>query len=392
MRWLFADPANQDEAAAVRVKVAAIDHWWGEFQANQSKLENYLKRTTRWDFAAFMDEALLAVDSRLMYEFGTALEQSVNRLVITPQSARWLRPLVRTMLERAPKVAGWEFYAYRPAEAAATAIETVKTRAEADISGAVVSPSIAPGRKVDLTFHFPGLELDEETGSQIAFTATEALLGEQVLDTWIGSIEVSQSGPENALHVANAQIAVATLIRGLVERIPAERTPDIGAAAELPDVQLDPPEAAEDYSGRDDIVTASMSSVELLEAIYSGQSFTSACHSKVGESFCHLKLDVMELPEVERAAWTTQLASELNSALLAANAGCCFGTARGVRYAYVDLAITNLKQAVVVVRKVLAEQRAPLRSWLLFHDDDLAAEWIGIYRETPPPPMAMDEE
>ena len=47
MRWLFADPAQPEEAAAVRAKVSAIDHWWNEFRANQEKLENYLKRTTR---------------------------------------------------------------------------------------------------------------------------------------------------------------------------------------------------------------------------------------------------------------------------------------------------------------------------------------------------------
>ena len=57
MRWLFADPDNQEEAADVRAKLAAIDHWWQAFQENQTKLENYLKRTTRWDFAAFIDEA-----------------------------------------------------------------------------------------------------------------------------------------------------------------------------------------------------------------------------------------------------------------------------------------------------------------------------------------------
>jgi hypothetical protein len=39
----------------------------------------------------------------------------------------------------------------------------------------------------------------------------------------------------------------------------------------------------------------------------------------------------------------------------------------------------------------LAEHKAPLRSWLLFHDDDYAAEWIGIYAHTPAPPESMGE-
>ena len=81
----------------------------------------------------------------------------------------------------------------------------------------------------------------------------------------------------------------------------------------------------------------------------------------------------------------------LNPVLVAATAGCCIGGGSGLRYAYIDLALTNLKQAVPLIRQILAEHQAPLRSWLLFHDDDLAAEWIGIYEQTPPPPEASEE-
>jgi hypothetical protein len=66
------------------------------------------------------------------------------------------------------------------------------------------------------------------------------------------------------------------------------------------------------------------------------------------------------------------------------------GGGSGLRYAYIDLALLDVKRAVPVIRQVLSDCRAPLRSWLLFHDDDLAAEWIGIYRQTPPPPLAGD--
>jgi len=27
------------------------------------------------------------------------------------------------------------------------------------------------------------------------------------------------------------------------------------------------------------------------------------------------------------------------------------------------------------------------RSWLLFFDDNLASEWVGVFPESPPPPM-----
>src|SRR6267142_1458687 len=189
MRWLFADPNNADEAAHVRATVAAIDRWWQAFQSKQSDLEALFKRKSDWDLPQFMEDTLQAIDPRLMWEFGGAVRQPGHRVVITPESQRWLRPTVRTILERAPKIAGWEFYPYRLAETPEQTIDTVKGRVGVDITGALIDANVAPGRKVDLNFAFPGQpDLDEQTAMHAAFVATETLMGEQMLDTWIGTI------------------------------------------------------------------------------------------------------------------------------------------------------------------------------------------------------------
>jgi hypothetical protein len=65
-----------------------------------------------------MVDTLQAIHPSLMWEYGSAMRQPGHRLVITPESRRFLRPMVRTILERAPKIAGWEFYPYRLAETA----------------------------------------------------------------------------------------------------------------------------------------------------------------------------------------------------------------------------------------------------------------------------------
>ena len=44
------------------------------------------------------------------------------------------------------------------------------------------------------------------------------------------------------------------------------------------------------------------------------------------------------------------------------------------------------------MRPVLREGRAPVRSWLLFFDPELADEWVGIWDETPPPPPEEERE
>src|SRR4029079_14871612 len=157
MRWLYADPHNAEEAAYVKQTLAAIDNWWQEFQEKSEKIEKAFQPKSRYDLPKFMEGTLQAIHPGLMCEFGAAVKQTPgHRLVITPESQRYLRPMVRTILERAPKMEGWEFYPYRPAENAEQTIETVKGRVGVDITGAVVDASVVPGRKVDLAFAFPG--------------------------------------------------------------------------------------------------------------------------------------------------------------------------------------------------------------------------------------------
>jgi hypothetical protein len=395
MRWLFADPNNPTEAAHVKTTVAAIDRWWQAFQSQTSDLEALFQRRSEWDLPQFMEDTLQAIDPGLMWEYGTALRQPGNRLVITPESQRWLRPMLRTLLERAPKLPGWEFYPYRPPETDEMTVETVKGRVGVDITGALIAASVAPGRKVDLNFAFPrAADLDEETAAQAAFVATESLLGEQVLDTWIGAISLADKEPipgTRPLPLVRAQATVAALIRGFLDQLPSTRTKDISALGQWSGLELEPPEPADDYPDRSDLIVASTNNCELFQAFHSGQSFTSTCHSKIGETFCYLKLDAAELSAGDLVGFRARIEEALNPALLEANAGCCIGGGSGLRYAYIDLALADVKRAVPILRKILPEHHAAVRSWLLFHDDDLAAEWIGIHRETPPPPEAGDE-
>jgi hypothetical protein len=395
MRWLFADPNHAEEGPRVRQTVAAIDRGWQAFQSKTTDLEALFKRKSDWNLPQFMEDSLQAIHPQLMWEFGAAQRQPGHRLVITPEGQRWLRPMVRTILERAPKLAGWEFYPYRLAESPEMTIETVKSRVGVDISGALIDASVAPGRKVDLAYAFPGwTDIDEQTAMHAAFVATETLMGEQVLDTWIGSIGLAEPGRNpgaRPLTLQRAQSTVAALIRGSIDQLPAIRTQDIADGDNWATVKLEPPEPADDYAGRSDLIVASTHDVELFQAIHCGQPFSSSCHSKLGEMFCYLKLDGVDVPRERFVEFRSNFEDALNPALVTAGGGCCVGGGSGLRYAYVDLALADLKRAVPIIRKILAEHQAPVRSWLLFHDDDLAAEWIGIYPQTPPPPEASAE-
>ena len=75
--------------------------------------------------------------------------------------------------------------------------------------------------------------------------------------------------------------------------------------------------------------------------------------------FCYLKLDASDLPSSEIVEFRSKFEDALNPALLDANAGGCIGGGSGLRYAYIDLALTDIKRAAPIIRKVLAEHQAP---------------------------------
>src|SRR6187401_3100882 len=108
MRWYFADPANPHEAAEKQRTLMAIDRWWQAYQAKANDLSRLFSRQTEWDIVSWMHDQLGAVDPRLCWEYGPALRQEGHRLVITPEGKHFLRPMVRTLLERAPQIPGWE--------------------------------------------------------------------------------------------------------------------------------------------------------------------------------------------------------------------------------------------------------------------------------------------
>ena len=396
MRWLFADPANPQEMARRNQTYGAIDAWWRAFQGKTTDLSALFRRKSEWDLVRWMHDYLGAVDPRLMWEYGPARGQEGHRLVITPEAERWLRPVVRSLLERAPKIAGWEFYPNRLPEDVPHTILTVEGRVGVNITGAVVAASLAPARKVDLWFDFPQQSFDEQTARNAAFVAAETLMGEQVLDTWIGAISLLADDPEAKLRplpMDRAQATVGALVRSIQEQLPARPLADI--SAEEPNwtsLEVHPDGEADDYAGRSDLLFGTVLDVEMFRNAHSGLIFTSSCHSRCGELFCYLKIDASDVPRETIVAFRAGFEDALNPALVQAQVGGCIGGGSGLRYSYIDLALTNLNGAIPIIRQVLADRRAPLRTWLLFLDDELSREWVGLYAQTPEPPAPPPEE
>src|SRR5687767_2574515 len=155
MRWLFCDPENPRECARRQQVLRRVDDWWREFSAEQETIrDSFGQRSSSFRLPEWMQEHLQAIDERLCWEFGPALEPDRHSLVRTPHSEPWLGPLVRTILGRAPQVPRREFLSFRVAAEAELARAPVEGRFCLDISRGLVGARIGECRKIDLCFHF----------------------------------------------------------------------------------------------------------------------------------------------------------------------------------------------------------------------------------------------
>jgi len=400
MRWILADPNNAAEQQWKQQVAAASERWWRAFQANAANISATFTQPGKFDIVQFMDDHLLAVDPRLCWEFGPArrsnnVQAGGHRLVITPESVHWLRPMLNQVLGKAPQIPGWEFYSHRLPEDVDHARAAVEGRCGVEFQQAMIEARIGRHRKIDVLFTFPQEKWSEDQARNVAFVLTETLLGEETLDGWIGAIDaVDPREPGHRwLPLERAADTVSAVARSMLDQLPAEPLFRLDKeTAQWSSYRLEPEGDFEDFPERSDLIVGTTCCLELIEAVMSGRLFDSRCHSRHKEYFCYLKIDASEVDGSQRVEHRAGLEDPLDAALQQAGIGGSIGGGSGIRYSYVDLAITNVMPALPIIRQVLTRQRAPLRTWLQFFDTTLSEEWFGVYPNTPPPPRFPEEE
>ncbi len=407
MRWLYFDPSDPEEAALHAAVIGKIDTWWNQFASKTDDLCDLFAQRSQWDLPAWMLSTLNPIDAELMWEYGGALSGSGHRLVITPEAATHLRPMVATILERAPKLAGWEFYSYRLPEDVAMAEQMVASRSGGDLSGTLVTAVIGQHNRVDLTYHDARTRrLDDKQAFNNAFVATETLVGEELMDKWVGTISVERlrkttaldnilgrarrSGP-GLLPLDRLKPTVDALIASMQDQLPDKPYYAFQPALDSSDhtqgfvMKLEPRQAG-DYPGRLDLFVAVGTNQGLWRARHQDAHFYSERYSRHCERFCYLKLDGSEGLDEEKFSDRASIEDALNEALVPECAGCVIGGGTGLRYSYIDLALANVDSAVPLIQSRLRAGNITRRAWLLFFDATLSHEWIGMYDDGPAPP------
>lgn len=243
---------------------------------------------------------------------------------------------------------------------------------------------------IDLRFYFPAPDFQERTALEAARNAADSLLEKKTLACWIGDIEARPFAvcDEPLIRFDELPSAVERLIDDAWEELPDRPwhrlVRDVWSAVE------GEPEQAEDYAGQLDLVAGRCALPWMWRNALSTTPFHSARYSRFGERFCYLKID--------GAVWNhasfadrEQIEETLDASLRQRKLGCVVGGGTGLRYSYIELALTDVGCSWRLMNDVLSAGRLPKRTWLLFHDADLASRWLGLYADTPLPPQRSND-
>jgi len=394
MRWKYYNKSNHAESTAHDGVVRAIRTWWEEFSRKADSIDALFRRAEEWDLPEWMNRQLRQIHPELMWEFGPAVSGKGHRLVITPETRSELRPLVQEIIERAPRLAGWEFHAYRIAESVEQSLRLVEARTELDLSNVTVAASVGKDNRMDLVYRWDRVPHNNDQAFDAAFVATESLLGEQALDRWVGVISlVDQQTPaeqgQRFLPLHRLQSTFDALIDSTISQLPAEPYSALTEETEWAVMKLQP-EDARDYPERFDLLTCITCNPDLVGATFSEAPFFSERYSRCGETFCYLKIDGADTSTTDFQD-RDDMEEAIRNALETQDLGALIGAGTGLRYSYMELALTDVDRGIAAVRRAMSEGNVPRRSWILFHDADLTAEWIGVYDDSPAPPLEKVE-
>jgi hypothetical protein len=349
IRWRFRVGSTREEDAARASVASRMDAWWSEFSRKTEDLERLFRNRAEWDLPSWMHRHLNAIHPDLCWEFGPGLHGG-HRLVITPESSKTLRPLVSELLSHAPRVDGWEFYPYRPPESYDMTLKTVDARTRGDVSRSVFLTERGNGHCVDLTF---GAQVSGDADADFGhhFVATETLLGEEVLDKWVGAIKVVPAADlPGGRPISELRAEADRTITEIRESLPREPCWRFSEDAQWTLFRLEPSKDPPDYIGQSDMFVGKSLNEQLWRTTHSDIHFSSARFSRVGETFCYVKLDGREGLDQEKFADKSEIEDALDAALTSEGLGCHIGGGTG--------------------------------------DDEWSREWIGIYDDSPPPPLA----
>jgi hypothetical protein len=374
VRVLFAE--HGAERRECQRALAAADVFWQNLESSGGSITSDHER------------ALREVHPLLCLE---ATDDETDGIVVR-SDRRFLSPLVDAVVERRPPAR--RVHARRPAVPSSRVEARFKDLLGGPLDGVRARAGFTRGHLLELVLHLPKAQR-ADTEAQ-AEALAQALLGERLVDDWVGAIDVVpaaragrglpvlQPAAPGELSLAELPSAVSAAIEGLSAGLDAR---PLHEQNELGWTMLEcEPSSRDSAASQDDVLLVSTVIPELMKSFLRGEPFSSRRFSRAGERFAYLKLARGSTPAERVLSERRALEDTLDSALREARAGCIFGTGLGLSHAYVDLAYADVVAGVSITRQIARRAGAPRESWILFFDADWGAEWLGVWDETREPP------
>ncbi len=389
LRWKYAKEFGAEDNDLRDHQEDQMNNWWIAFYQHRLKLGEELKTGTADFLSQFMREHLQSKVLDIAWELGFDHATQKYQLVLTPEDDLHLRPTVESLISRAPQLENWSFFSYRQPVSHPESLKTVRLKSGEPLLELQFTGKLGSGNTIELSFFYPGIKADKPLYNLVvnqAFFMLEAILGEEILDKWIGMIEVLELPEDDQilLPVSDLKAYVDTQMMLIKNNLPEKPYYTFSENSDWMLYELDPSEA-EDYSGRQDLYIARTMNTDLWINVQNGHPFYSENYSRFGETFCYLKMDGNFSDEESFFELKTEIENQLNQALLDTGYGSVIGSGTGYRYQYIDLALHNFVAAVPLIQKLTAELGTPRSTWLLFFDTPLEREWIGMFEHTPSP-------
>jgi hypothetical protein len=172
-------------------QVDVVKHFWKWFTANAELLKILYSSGQFEGLAKEVNRELDRVEPQLAWEMGAGIKKPYM-LTISAEGNPRFRQIADLMVERAPELAGWEFYSSRPARPAPRAVRLPERGEKFDTS----EWEFIPVERSDSA----GLDLvviddqlagsDREAALRAVSLYLDQLLGEDTVEAWIGTLTV----------------------------------------------------------------------------------------------------------------------------------------------------------------------------------------------------------
>lgn len=392
-RWEYPINLNEDEQAVRDYYLARFSEWWKLFAKVNGKIIQSIQDRDFETMTFLFSNIQEKVHPGLFWEVSVGSAPEKWDLIITPESNFRLRPFVNEMLSHAPTLPQWQFWGYRQPCPYESVLQIVQGRQQSNFAALQFQLDISANNKVDVSIIIPAETSPGEERNLLgaAFLGLEALLGEEIIEKWLGTLRMERIQlPNSPLILAPA---VAESFRNKIAEIkyhlPEEPSWKYPPTEQVTVFQMEPnPNTLQVFQS--DIQSYLTLEPEIFRAIHSNGSFSSLQYSNHQELFCYIKWADLRADNEARLETRNTIFEQLEVGLRDAEAGITIGQALGLKHSYVDLVIGNKEHALAVIKEVLSEYPLITQVWLYFHDTNLTMEWIPLKESTLAPIFPPD--